>query len=466
MTPYTFSLLCFGFCSIFVGLLIALKRLDRVGYLYFFFSLLIGCWSIIYSQLIVPNNTYESALRAVRLADLFSLFIPSVWFHFCLTYTRDKSKKWLLLMLFYAISAFLTFFAFSPLFIADLKSVAGFRYWAVTGPIFHLLTVFFFTAIPLGSLTILRFALSLNGSNQRREIAFFIATTLGFVGGGFTFFPVYDIALSQKALFLMPAYPFVTAYFLIRDQLFNPGDIAIAARKEKLAAIGTLATSISHEIHNPLYVIKSLGESHLANIDEGLIPDKDKQLALSREIHNKSIEQAERAMRIIKHFSTFAKQEVSDRPTLKRVSLAEIISSIRPLVAHELELENINLVINLDHSLPELKVDRHQLEEVFFNLIVNACQAIKRSGKSGTITVSGKANTENVTITVSDDGPGMDKQQVKRIFDPFYTTREEGTGLGLYITKQLVEKSGGSIRVRSTQSSGTQFTLTFRASRS
>lgn len=245
---------------------------------------------------------------------------------------------------------------------------------------------------------------------------------------------------------------------MIRHQAFDVDSIAQAAHKDKLAAIGTLATSINHEIRNPLYIVKGLAESHLANMKEGIYSDDKKALAKANEVLSKSVDQAARAMDIMKRFAMFAKQGVSQTAQPEAVQLEDIMSDILPLVSHELELDKIQLIQMIPMGIT-LNVDRRHIEEILFNLIVNACQAMKSQGVEGEIKIS----AEGASVMIEDNGPGISADDLAKIFEPFYTTKQEGTGLGLYITKQLVERNGGKISVESKLGQGTQFRMEFKA---
>ena len=129
-----------------------------------------------------------------------------------------------------------------------------------------------------------------------------------------------------------------------------------------------------------------------------------------------------------------------------------------------MDLEKIEFAQNIPTDLPPLKVDRRHLEEILFNLIVNACQALKavpRDTAKSKIEISAAQQNGHINIAISDNGPGIPSDRLKKIFEPFFTTKEEGTGLGLYIVKQLVEKNSGKIFVQSECGKGTVFSLKF-----
>jgi signal transduction histidine kinase len=148
-----------------------------------------------------------------------------------------------------------------------------------------------------------------------------------------------------------------------------------------------------------------------------------------------------------------------------------VLEDILPLIRYELAAHSIVLTRDIPPNLPQVRADRGYLEEILFNLIVNACQALKSAGKPGEIKISaassrpglekhlktGSLESDVLTITIQDNGPGIPEEKIKDVFRPFYTTKAEGTGLGLYITQQLVEKIDGRVNVESEANKCTTF---------
>jgi signal transduction histidine kinase len=280
----------------------------------------------------------------------------------------------------------------------------------------------------------------------------------------------------------------MVAYITFKYGFFSLDDLAQAAHRDKLTAIGVLAASINHEVKNPLFIIKGLAESCLERQKEGVFTSDKKALESANDAMKRSTEQADRAMDIIKRLSLFAKAGIDSEIKFEPVKVAQVIEDILPLVRYELAAHGIALTRDLPPDLPEVRADRRYLEEILFNLIVNACQAMSDGGEiemtaetviarspafRGTTrqsqneiaSPSGFAMTDAqpgpVTIAIRDTGPGLAQDQLKRIFEPFYTTKASGTGLGLYVVKQLVEKNGGRVEVSSKEGLGTTFTLVF-----
>jgi len=235
---------------------------------------------------------------------------------------------------------------------------------------------------------------------------------------------------------------------------------AEAAQREKMAVIGTLSAGINHEICNPLGIARGQCEAFLLNVRDGLYKNKSQGelLAKAQNIMEKVIHETDRATAITKRLSSFAKPSkglISDD-----ISIKNEVDEVLALVGYELTLDKIEIVKEIDKNIPFISGDKKQLQEVFFNLIRNAAQAIAERGR---ILVRAKENGGNVYMDIEDTGQGIPENKLSDIFNPFYTTKEpgKGTGLGLFIVRQVVEKNRGKISVRSKVGEGTTFSLMF-----
>jgi two-component system NtrC family sensor kinase len=248
------------------------------------------------------------------------------------------------------------------------------------------------------------------------------------------------------------------AYFMIKKNLFSEEDFVMAAHRDKLAFMGTLSSSINHEIRNPLYIAQGSSESFLQSLDENLISKNDageKAIQILRE----SKKQISRALDIVASFSNFTKIDANEDQKTK-VDVSHVIHNVLTFVGHEATKKKIKITKGIGDESVQILVNERQLEQILLNLILNAIQAFKKT--EGLIELNIKRSESQIEIKIEDNGPGMAKKQLDQIFEPFYTTKEEGTGLGLYITKQLVERNGGTIKVESKEGSGTTFILEFK----
>ncbi|MCX5665625.1 MAG: ATP-binding protein, partial [Candidatus Omnitrophica bacterium] len=240
---------------------------------------------------------------------------------------------------------------------------------------------------------------------------------------------------------------------------------AEAAQREKMAVIGTLSAGINHEICNPLGIARGQCEAFLLNVKDGLYNNKSSEelLTKAKEIMTKVIKETDRATAITKKLSSFAKPAKGEA---ELVNIDKEIDDVLGLVGYELKLDKIEFEKHIEKDLPGMLVDKKQLQEVLFNLIRNAGQAI---GEKGKIIVAVKQDEGKVFIDVKDTGSGIPDDKLKELFNPFFTTKEpgKGTGLGLFIVRQVVEKNGGKIYLKETKvGEGTTFTIEFPATTS
>ncbi|MEA3488941.1 MAG: ATP-binding protein [Candidatus Omnitrophota bacterium] len=237
---------------------------------------------------------------------------------------------------------------------------------------------------------------------------------------------------------------------------------AQAAQREKMAVIGTLSAGINHEICNPLGIARGQCEMFLLNLKEGLYAGKDPEdlLEKAKLIMQKVIDETDRATVITRKLSSFAKPAKGKLEG--NVRLKKEIEEVASLVEHDLRLDNILIVREIQPDLPYIAADRKQVQEIFFNIIINAAQSIVSGGK---ITIRAKSDDKKVYVEIEDTGVGIKKTNLNQVFNPFFTTKDpgKGTGLGLFLVKQIVERNKGRISVQSEQGKGACFRLVFKA---
>ena len=219
---------------------------------------------------------------------------------------------------------------------------------------------------------------------------------------------------------------------------------------EKLASLGQLVSSIAHEINNPLTPILGYAQMLMTSPET----DEEKRLRFIEVIYNS----ADKVRKIVENLLSFARK---DKPRREYVSINDILKNTVELRQYQLELENIGVVMDLDEELPRTMADSTQIDQVFTNIISNACHAIAGTGaRSGTITIkTRKSAGGDIEALISDTGPGITEDIVHRIFDPFFTTKPTGvgTGLGLSVSYGLMKEHNGEILVESEQGKGATF---------
>jgi len=221
---------------------------------------------------------------------------------------------------------------------------------------------------------------------------------------------------------------------------------------EKLASIGKLAAGVAHEINNPLGGILNC----LYNLRKGtLSPARQEEYWASME-HG-----VRRVQKTVRQLLDFSQQH---EPEFSLSDINRIVEQVLGLTTHLFAQNQISLETVLGHSLPNVMVDRHMIEQVLMNLILNAVQAMKQGG---VLTIRTSVAEGVCRVDVQDTGSGIPASVLPRVFDPFFTTKGEGegTGLGLSVNLGIMERHGGKILVESEVGKGTTFTLYLPVSR-
>ncbi|HEY8269868.1 MAG TPA: ATP-binding protein [Pseudobdellovibrionaceae bacterium] len=219
-------------------------------------------------------------------------------------------------------------------------------------------------------------------------------------------------------------------------------------QSEKMGAIGKLAGHIAHELNNPLTGLRSLAQVLLQEAPKG-----DSLYSDLVEIEKAAL----RSQKIIKNLLEFSQNESQPQAL---ISVDEIVEKTLPLLKTALRSHRFQLYLKSRHALVE--VEPHLLQQVVFNLVNNACQAMKTPGTLTVTAAISPSNPKNVELSVADTGPGIPKDIQNKIFEAFFTTKKEGlgTGLGLSMSKSIVERFGGSIRFESEIGKGAVFCIT------
>lgn len=222
----------------------------------------------------------------------------------------------------------------------------------------------------------------------------------------------------------------------------------ILAQSEKLASLGQLASGIAHEIQNPLAGISGALRVIHSEI-KGLIDDKEVD-----SIIEKILSQVERLSRTTKDILSFARPS---KPMFVPLKINRIVDKSLFFAMESAKQKGVEIVENLSDSLPEIKGDPELLRQVFLNIMLNGIQAMENGG---ILTIStNTSDSSGVVIEIGDTGCGIPEDVKKNIFNPFYTTKHQGTGLGLYIVKGIIESHNGSICVKSAEGKGTAFKI-------
>lgn len=222
---------------------------------------------------------------------------------------------------------------------------------------------------------------------------------------------------------------------------------SIMSQYEKLAAVGQLAAGAVHEIRNPLTSVKGfiqLLKNELDGTPKG-------------EYINIILNEIDRINSITAEFLKLAKPS---QPKKKAADLKDLFNDIRVLVDSEAFLKNIEIIDEIPESLPGILIDPEQIKQVIINVVRNSFEAMSNGGKLR-VKCFDLASKRQVCLEISDTGEGMDEETVHRIFLPFFTTKDQGTGLGMALSKSIVERHGGHMEVRSVPNCGTTVCIDF-----
>ena len=225
-------------------------------------------------------------------------------------------------------------------------------------------------------------------------------------------------------------------------------------RSEKLAALGQLISGVAHELNNPLTAI--LGFAEIC---------RDPELKKTELYENLEVieHEAMRTASVVENLLNFSRRRQSQRGT---VNLRELLERCLTLLAYNFRTANVSVNRHYTDDISALSLDEYQIQQVFMNLMINAAQAMRDAETAHpTITVATRLEpgTGRPVVEISDNGPGIPEEIRDQIFSPFFTTKKEGqgTGLGLTVSRSIVEEHGGALQVRSEVGQGTAFVISF-----
>jgi len=220
----------------------------------------------------------------------------------------------------------------------------------------------------------------------------------------------------------------------------------LVLQTEKMSALGRMAAGIAHEINNPLASILLFSTNLIKKVPpEGRLKD-----GLEIIIH-----ETMRCRRIIQELLEFSR---SNEPQMAPGSLNEAIEKALTILENEFSLHHIVVEKVLGEDLPDLFLDVHQMEQVFVNLLINAVEAV---GDEGRIIVQSwfDPQSERVVVVISDTGPGISPENLEKIFEPFFSTKPKGTGLGLAVSYGIIQNHHGTIHAAARLGQGASFTV-------
>jgi len=215
---------------------------------------------------------------------------------------------------------------------------------------------------------------------------------------------------------------------------------------EKLAAVGRMAASIAHEVNNPLEAIKN--SLYLLTTKQSV-----EQNSLFLDVARK---ETERVSHIIRQMLGFARRSGE----VEWINVNQLLEETLILVEKKFRQSRVSVARDFEAALPAVHARADQLRQVFLNLLLNAQQAIEGEGEISVRTLRyGQALQPTISVLITDSGRGIDEAALARIFEPFFSTRKKGTGLGLWVTQDIIRHHGGRIEVTSAEGQGTTFNV-------
>jgi two-component system, NtrC family, sensor kinase len=227
---------------------------------------------------------------------------------------------------------------------------------------------------------------------------------------------------------------------------------------DRLASLGQLAASVAHEINNPLSGVLNFSALMGRILKEDGVPRE--RVPEFRGYLDRVTEQTARAGRIVSDLLAFSRRS---KPQRAPADLNALVRGTVALVSHKLKLLNVAVTLQLDEALPPIPCDASQVQQVVLNLVMNGAEATRPHGSGRLLVRTSRAvEKESAVLGVEDDGEGIPKETLDRVFDPFYTTKDDGkgVGLGLAVVYGIVESHGGHIEVRTSVGQGTTFEVT------
>jgi signal transduction histidine kinase len=223
------------------------------------------------------------------------------------------------------------------------------------------------------------------------------------------------------------------------------------AKKKEYAVTDELIAAVAHEIRNPLSSVKmnlqvfSRGLSALASGNDVSVPKLEEHLRVA-------LRAVDHLERIVNDLMDISRPVV---PEFSKESVVDVMDSALLLAEKELVDKDIQVVKKID-SLPTVEVDARRLEQALLNIFLNSIHAMEKGGR---LDITATANGKMISITIEDNGKGMTQEVLGRVFEPFFTTSRDGTGLGLTLSKRLIERHNGTIDIESEQGKGTRVTV-------
>lgn len=245
--------------------------------------------------------------------------------------------------------------------------------------------------------------------------------------------------------------------FLLRDVTDRHRTIEEQSRAQRLASMALLTAGVAHEIKNPLNSLNIHAQILLREAEEESAPPDRENV---RRAANVILEETARLTRIVNEFIHAARPT---RPVMERKYLNQLIEDLARIFGPECEKAGIEMRLDLDPELPAMEMDAHLVFQALRNLVRNSIEAhllgaeSREAGQAPFIGIRTKMTGDTAALEIADNGPGIAEAEIDKIFEPYYTTKFNGTGLGLMVVYRIITQHGGSIHAESKPGIGTRF---------
>jgi signal transduction histidine kinase len=519
MTPFAWSGLLTLISSTCAAILVLVKTPHIfTNRLWAYFNLAIAIWGLGAFK-IASTHDFQTALIWMKIAHVGIILIPVLFLHFANSFFENKNRT--VVIASYLLALFYLFLLVTNHLVVRMELIFNSFYYPAY-PSFLYVLFFLLWGLSVFYTYFLAYSNFQQTTSEikRNQIKyFFLATTTGYIGGITNFFPVFDIHIYPYGNFLVALFPItmtcvilkynlmdmtivirrsliysslvtiITLIFLIvvlisehffhgvmryhsvafsiltasiialifsplKNRIQNLVDraffkatpIEMAHQNEKLKAIATLASGLAHEIKNPLTTLKVFSE---------YIPHKKNDPEFMRQYETIVPAEIERINTLVSDLLAFAKPS---SPQMHAVNPEDILNNLLIMLEQKFKSSDLKIVVRFQAGTL-IQADPNQLKQVFLNLILNAMDATPAGGKLTLDTYISEATPLQYVISIADTGTGISPEDIKHIFDPFFTKKEKGTGLGLSITQGIIEKHGGRITVESKLQEGTTFKI-------
>jgi two-component system sensor histidine kinase HydH len=234
------------------------------------------------------------------------------------------------------------------------------------------------------------------------------------------------------------------AVFILRDLREIKELQERVTRSERLAALGGLAAGVAHEIRNPLSSIKGFAQFFLK---------KNPPESTDYKYSEVMLQEVERLDRVISSLLDYAKPK---EPIKKKTSLTAIIKRSIELITDDARAKKVSVIAEIDDNLPPVQADKDQITQVVLNIALNGLDAMQKGGR---LVIRCFQERKSIIVEIEDTGHGIPADELPLIFNPFYTTKQTGTGLGLALAHRIIENHAGTLSVKGTSQSGTTFRM-------